>query len=339
MMKRQRSSWWQLALETWREAPSRGRALRYYLEYVAVRVWTVLLCCFPIEFDLKAARLLGKLWWHGIAKNRRRALDHLRMALGDRYPEERLREIGQRSFEHWAQVYLVELALTPNLITPRTWARYVTLHELTPALRELLKPRGVIMLTPHFGNFELLGFVLARLGLPMTALMRPLDNPLLNDFLLESREAGGIHLLYKKGATESADNVVAGGGTLSFIADQDAGRKAIFSNFFGRPASWYKSIGLLAMRHDVPIIVGHAARRRDGFRYAVHVERIIQPEEWTAQPEPLQWITDTFARAMEDGIRRHPEQYLWIHRRWKSRPRAERNTVAVLVASSGMTRK
>lgn len=332
MRKRQRSTWWQLVKETWREAPTRGRAWRYYLEYAAVRIWTVLLCCFSIDVNLKFARLLGNLWWLGIAKNRRRAMDHLRQALGDRFPEDRLREIGRRSFEHWAQVYLVELALTPALITPRTWARYVTLYELAPALRELLKTRGVIMLTAHFGNFELLGFVLAKLGLPMTALMRPLDNPLLNDFLLESREAGGIHLLYKKGATQSADNVVAGGGTLSFIADQDAGRKAVFSDFFGRKASWYKSIGLLAIHRRVPILVGCAVRERPGLHYGIHVERIIQPEEWESQPQPLQWITDAFAGALETGIRRHPEQYLWIHRRWKSRPPEER-------ASTGATRE
>ncbi|NLF33252.1 MAG: lysophospholipid acyltransferase family protein, partial [Planctomycetes bacterium] len=118
-------------------------------------------------------------------------------------------------------------------------------------------------------------------------------------------------------------DVLAAGGTLCFIADQDAGRKGIFADFFGRPASWYKSIGLLAMQYRVPIIAGAAARQGRGFHYRIAVERIIQPEEWDAQADPLQWITDTYAAALERIIRANPEQYLWVHRRWKSRPRGE----------------
>ena len=154
--------------------------------------------------------------------------------------------------------------------------------------------------------------------------MRPLDNPLINEFLVTSREAGGVSLLYKKRATESADELIASGGALCFISDQDAGRKGVFADFFGRKASWYKSIALLAMRHRTPLVVGYAVRERSGFHYGITVERIIQPEEWDDQDNPLLWVTQTFAHALEAGIRRHPEQYLWMHRRWKSRPKAER---------------
>jgi KDO2-lipid IV(A) lauroyltransferase len=214
--------------------------------------------------------------------------------------------------------------MTPRLINEWSWARHVRLNNLGPALRELLGDRGVIMLTAHFGNYELLGYAIACLGLPLNAVMRPLDNPLVNEFLVASREAGGVNLLYKKGASESADEIIAGGGTLCFISDQDAGRKGVFADFFGRPASWYKSIGLLAMRHRVPLVVGYAVRERAGFHYVITVERIIQPEEWGVQDDPLRWITQTFAHALETAIRRHPEQYLWMHRRWKSRPKRER---------------
>ncbi|MEP0845909.1 MAG: lipid A biosynthesis acyltransferase [Phycisphaerae bacterium] len=300
------------------------RAALFVLEYAAVRAWSLIINCFPVETNLRTARLLGRVWWLVMKRHRDRAMDNLRPALGHVYDETRLREIARRSFEHFAQVYLVELPMTPRLVTEWSWARHVELGDLGPALRELLSGRGALLLTAHFGNFELMGYAISRLGLPLTAIMRPLDNVLLNEFLVSTRRASGLSLLFKKGAMEAADDVIAGGGALCFIADQDAGRKGVFADFFGRPASWYKSIGLLAMRHRVPIIVGHATRIGAGFRYRLSIERIIQPEELDAADDPLAWVTHTFAVAMEVAIRRAPEQYLWAHRRWKTRPRGER---------------
>jgi KDO2-lipid IV(A) lauroyltransferase len=303
------------------EASSPGLALRRLGEYVALRAWAVLIGCFPIEMNLRTARWLGRIWWAVMKRHRDRALDNLRPALGDRYSAAQLRRIARRSFEHFAQVYLVEVVMTPRIINEWSWSRYVELDDLGPALRELLAQRGTILLTGHFGNYELLGYTICRLGIPLTAVMRPVDNPLINRYLVASRAAGGLDLLYKKGVSAVAGDIIDRGGGLSFIADQDAGRKGLFVDFFGRAASTYKSIGLLAIQKRVPIIVGYAARIRPGFRYRIGVERIIQPEEWAAAEDPLRWITQEYTRALEAAIRCWPDQYLWVHRRWKHRPK------------------
>ncbi|MEW6199077.1 MAG: lysophospholipid acyltransferase family protein [Planctomycetota bacterium] len=303
------------------EAPTLALAVRRVGEYAALRLWALIIGCFPIEMNLSTARLMGRLWWILMKRHRHKALDHLRPALGDRCGERELRRIARRSFEHFAQLYLVELVLTPRLINPWSWPRYVELDQLGPALRELLAARGTILLTGHFGNYELLGYTISRLGLPLTAVMRPVDNPLINEYVERSRRAGGLSLLYKKGVSAIAGELIDQGAALSFIADQDAGRKGLFVEFFGRPASTYKSIGLLAMAKRVPIIVGHAVRVRRGFHYRIGVERIIQPEEWEHRDDPLRWITQEYTAALEAAIRRHPEQYLWVHRRWKHQPR------------------
>ena len=212
---------------------------------------------------------------------------------------------------------------TPQLITTWTWARHVRLGQLDDAIRVLLRRRGCIMLTGHYGSWELLGYTLATLGFDIVAVFRPLDNAYLNRYLLDVRERGGLRLLYKKGATRSADEIIESGGALCFIADQNAGRKGLFVDFFGRKASTYKSIGLLAMHHEVPIIVGCARRISPRFDYEIHVNRIIHPEEWQGRDDALMWITQEYSRAMEAFIREKPEQYLWIHRRWKTRPKEE----------------
>lgn len=296
--------------------------MTHYAEFAALRLWGVVIGCFPIELNLATARLMGRIWWRLRADHRDRALGNLRAALGSTHTERQLEQIAIRSSEHFAQVYLVELVQAAKLVNLWSWSRYVELDRLGDALRVLLdERRGAILLTAHFGNFELLGYTLARLGLPLTAVMRPLDNALLNDYLIAARNPGGLTLLIKKGAASKADDVLRRHDSLCFIADQDAGRKGVFATFFGRAASWYKSIGLLAMSHRVPIIVGAAMRTRVGFHYRIAVERIIEPYEWDAQPDPLLWITQAYANALEALIRRHPEQYLWVHRRWKTRPK------------------
>lgn len=309
----------------------RGRTEWIHLaQLVALRAWVTVVGCFPIEANLRTARLLGRFWWwltyrvRGLARHRERAIEHLRFALQIE-DAARLERIARASFEHLAQLYLVELWMTPRLVNEWTWSKYVELRDLGPALRRLLEQRGAIMLTGHFGNYELLGYVIARLGLPLTAVMRPLDNELVNEHLVRSRAAGGIRLLYKRGATAQAEQVLRDGGALCFIADQDAGRKGMFVEFFGRPASTYKSFGLLAMHFNTPIIVGQAVRTRAGFHYRMEVERIIDPDEWREQADPLRWITQEFSSALERAIRRHPEQYLWIHRRWKHQPPERRS--------------
>ncbi|MCK6483866.1 MAG: lysophospholipid acyltransferase family protein [Phycisphaerae bacterium] len=306
---------------------------RDWLVYAVVRVVAALLQMFPIELNLRTARLMGWCWYHfpsrfpligrRIAAHRRRAFDHLRLALGNAYDEAHLRRLALESMQHWTML-AVEVIQTPRLITPWTWRRYIRLVDVGPAVRVLLDRRGCILITAHYGSFELIGYTLATLGFPITALMRPFDNEYLNHFLLDRRQRSGLTLLYKKGAMARAPQVLAEGGALCFIADQDAGRKGLFVDFFGRPASTYKSIALLAIEHQAPIIVGCARRIGRGFRYEICVNRIIRPQEWHGRPDEVLWITQEYSDAMERFIREAPGQYLWIHRRWKHQPRTRR---------------
>lgn len=314
---------WRMKLLERTGAPTVVAAFQAIALYVALRSWVLVINCFPVGLNLLSARVLGRIWWLLIKRHRQRAMEHLRLALGDRYTEAQLLEIARKSFEHWTQVYLVELGMTPRLITEWTWARHVELCDLGPALRELLKDRAVIMVTPHFGNFELLGYTICKLGIPIHAVMRPLDNRLITDYVMRTRAASGLELIFKRGATNRFQEIFEAHEPLCFIADQDAGRKAVFVDFFGRKAAVYKSIGIAAMHYRIPVIAGYCLRTRPGFHYQMGIERIIQPEEWESRENPLEWLTAEFTHALELSIRRAPEQYLWIHRRWKHRPKEE----------------
>lgn len=340
-----------------------------YVVYVLVRLLSAVLGIFPINSVLRFMDYLGGLWfWLPQAlpetrippavgqlrflrwlpklsmstnkllgkfrEHRHRAEMHIRQSF-PHLSEAEVSAIALGSMQHLAKL-AVELLLSPRLVSMSTWAQYIQPGKIDEAIRILLRHKGCIMLTGHYGSWELLGFGLATLGFEIVAVMRPLDNEYLNHYLLDRRERGGLKLLYKKGATRSAPEVIEKGGALCFIADQNAGQKGLFVDFFGRKASTYKSIGLLAMEYDVPIVVGYARRIGRGFQYQISVNRIITPDEWKKQPDELRWITQEYTRAIENFVREQPDQYLWIHRRWKSRPKEERR--AAMAAESSADR-
>jgi KDO2-lipid IV(A) lauroyltransferase len=220
----------------------------------------------------------------------------------------------------------VEVLFTTRLIRLDTWPRYVELANFKEVLELLVRgERGLIMLTGHYGNWEVLGYVLATLGFPTTSVARPLDNPYVSDFIFGVREKTGQRIIAKKGATGEVIDVLAQHGAVGFIADQNAGSKGIFIDFFGRKASTYKSIGLLAMEYEVPVVIGYARRVGDRFRFRVGVQDVIQPEDWkeAGVQDPLRYITQRYTKAIENFVREDPGQYLWVHRRWKTRPKGE----------------
>jgi KDO2-lipid IV(A) lauroyltransferase len=218
----------------------------------------------------------------------------------------------------------VEVLFTTRLVRVDTIAEIFDLTEVGDTLRLLLKrDRGLIMLTGHYGNWEILGYALATLGFETTSIARPLDNPYVNHWLLGVRERMGQRIIAKKGATEEVVDVLEKNGVVAFIADQNAGPKGIFVDFFGRKASTYKSIALLAMEYRVPVVIGYARRLGERFRFKMAMQDIIRPEDWSDVPDPMRYITQRYTKAIEDFVRADPGQYLWVHRRWKTRPKGE----------------
>ncbi len=249
-----------------------------------------------------------------------RALEHLRMAYGDTIAESELERLAAHCLESTA-MFAVEALCLPRLITASTWPRYIRCTNESELIRTMLSGSGCILVTGHYGPFELPGHFLAALGFHAVAVMRPLDNVYLNRYLVHTRKMHGLSLIDKKGAMKSAERVLKEGAALGFVGDQDAGRKGQFVDFFGQSASTYKSIGLLAMSTGRPIAVGYARRIGDRAQYEIGIERMIHPQDWEQQDDPLLWITQAYTQAIENIVRKDPAQYLWIHRRWKSKPR------------------
>jgi len=294
--------------------------VKAWLLYALVRVALCVVQMFPIEWNLRTARLIARIWIRVMPRHLERAIAGLKHAYGKEYSDEKIKEIAEKSLENVA-MFAIEAVCIPRMITTSTWPRYIQLRQVDELMRMLLSNRGAILITGHYGSFEIMGHLLAAVGYSMVSVMRPIDNYLLNNFLVRTREIRGMKLLNKKGASAEVATLLEEGSLVGFVADQDAGRKGVFVDFFGQPASTYKSIGLLAMSTNRPIAVGYGRRRGNHAKYEVGVARIIMPEEWRDKPDPLRWITQAYTSALEEVIREEPTQYWWLHRRWKSKPR------------------
>ncbi len=292
-------------------------------QYLALRAGTGFMHCFHAEQNLHTAAGVGTLFYRWSGRHRERAEQNLTRSFPE-WSEGRVREVAERSMQNMFQMFLVDAMVMPRLITPGNWSNHIRLGDLRDLIDRLEQQRPALFITGHCGNWELLGYALSMWGYSFAALARPLDNPLINRWLLGVRQRHGLRIITKWGAIETLQDLLGRGGQVGFIADQNAGDQGLFVPFFGRLASSYKSIGLLAMRFNLPVIAGFARRINSRFQYEFSCTDIIEPADWADQPDPLYYITARYNRAMESMIRAAPEQYLWLHRRWKSRPKFER---------------
>lgn len=297
--------------------------LRDYAQYLALRVVSMTVQSWPIEVGLWVAGACGDVMYAIDRKHRERALSNLRRSLPD-YSEARLRNIARRSFRNELFSLGIEFFFTTRKIRLSSFKKTIIFDDFQQTLDLMTRnERGLILLTGHYGNWEVLGYALAMLGFETASVARPLDNPYVYDFVIGVRERMGQKIIAKKGMTDEVQAELEKGGMVGFIADQDAGKKGLFVDFFGRKASTYKSIGLLAMHYNVPVIIGYARRVEGRYQFHLGTQDIIYPKDWIAQPDPLTYITQRYTKALEDMVRADPSQYLWIHRRWKNRPKGE----------------
>jgi Kdo2-lipid IVA lauroyltransferase/acyltransferase len=295
-------------------------------QYLGARFAAMMLGMFPVNANLQTVRAIGSLVYRLDRKHRRRALDNLRASFPEKSDAE-LDRIAQHSMQHFLEL-VIDVLFTTRAVNLESWHHFCHLTNMAESLRLLLRGQGAIVLTGHYGNWEILGYTLATLGMETYSVARPIDNPHIDAWLLGVRERRGQIILSKRGVTTTALDVLNRKGVLGFIADQNAGPKGMFVPFFGRLASTYKSIGLLAIEHNVPVVVGYARRRGDIFAFDLGVQDIIYPDDWKNYPrdlykDELHYLTTRYTKAIEDFVRADPSQYLWIHRRWKTRPKGE----------------
>ncbi|MDX9912703.1 MAG: lysophospholipid acyltransferase family protein [Phycisphaerales bacterium] len=301
------------------------------LVYLAIRAALGVPLVAGVGPSTRAGDAIGR--WFGSLRSNRKRVERARTAIVRAFPDWPSDRVERVSLDAYAHLFRLaaEVAFMPRLLTEDTWPARVDLSLDDPsssvvgALRELSRGRPVVLITGHCGNWEVLGYTLALLGFPMHALYRPLDVRPLDAWVRRTRGRRGMVLVDKFGALRRLPAVMERGELAAFVADQNAGDRGLFVPFFGRLASTYKSIGLVAMQHRATVLCGCAVRDpARPFQYRVEVVDTFHAEDYMAHPDPLFYLTARYRRAIEAMVRLAPEQYLWMHRMWKSRPKHER---------------
>ena len=296
------------------------------LGYVALRIGIFILFRFSVEANLRFARWLGRLMWKHYHRGRIRALDNLRAGFPEK-DQAWYEQTGRRSFEQIVML-IIDIFFTRRLVNRENWHKYTRYINIERPKWMMQGDRGLLLITAHYGNFEFLGYMIGLFGFNLYSIARPIDNPFINSYLLRLRKHTGQKIIDKKGAAGKIEQIIDEHASIGFIADQDAGKKGVFVDFFGRKASTYKSIGLMALQYNMPVVVAACRRVGDAFFFEIEVNRMIMPEEWADKDDPLAWVTQEYVKATEEFIRKDPSQYWWLHRRWKHRPRQERQKAA-----------
>lgn len=274
-----------------------------------------LLAYLPSPVGLAVGRRLGDVLWLLLPRRRAVAVDNLRRSFGADQPASEIRRLGRRSFQHLGMnvVEICRYALRPT---------GVMLSRIRLEGREHLEAaaahgRGVLILTAHYGNWELLAAAHGLSGLPLSIVVRPLDHPLLDELAARFRRRSGAELIIKRQAVRDVLGALRRRRMVGILLDQNATRaEGVFVPFFGAPACTSKGLALLALRTGAPVVPIFLRRDPDG-RHCVDVGPALPP------PPDGQVTTYTaaFNRVLEAAIRRAPEQWLWMHDRWRTRPR------------------
>lgn len=301
-----------------------------YTVYTIIRLFAALLRALPYPM---ACRVGDGIAWVIRKIDRRHRLvakDNLQHAFPGRYSDCELDELVANVYRHFCRmmVEMIHLDRRIHIMNWRDHLEYRTPEDGARAVGTFLSGRPILLVTPHFGNWEFSSYVMGLLGFKIFAIARPLDNPYLDAWMRRWREATGQQMIAKKGEYERIEEVLKAGNVLGTLGDQDAGARGLFVDFFGRPASTHKAVALLAIEYNVPMIVAGCARIGEPMRYQIQVEDVIDPSEYHVRADAVKAITLRFTQGLERLIRRHPEQYFWLHRRWKHQPPAAKRKAA-----------
>ena len=301
--------------------------LRHRLEYFTFRVFACALSMLSVRWTVAFAEMMAWLLTRVLPKRLTRyevAADNIRGAFRGELTNEQIEKL---IYDMWVHLFrlLVEMVQLPRKMTLANCREVIVFRNRQVVLQALCSGRPVFLLGGHFGNWEVSTATFGLFGFPMGIVARKLDNPYLHKWFFESRQQTGHKLYLKRGGWSGMNELLAAGGNLGFLCDQDAGHRGVFVDFFGKKASTFKSIALMAIEYKALLGVGYGMRLPDDpearwVRYEIGCEEVIDPLLFDYNRETVAEITRRFNAALERAIRRAPEQYFWIHRRWKTRP-------------------
>ncbi len=296
------------------------------VEYLAFYVTVAIARSLPIRALRVICGFLGYALYATIPRRRKIAVQNIKMAFGDNMSEKEIRELARSSCKAFL-LTAVEIIRSPfrldgaGIIRDRRYKTEHLEHMFQKAKMIHDEAGGCIFVTPHLGNWELMPYVSALIGIPLAIVIRPLDNPYLERAIFSSRISSGHFMIPKKNAMFSLERMLRKGKSIGMLPDQKTSR-GLRVKFFGESATVTPVPAMLAIRHGRPVVVVAACRTKDPYFFEGFISDPIWPDPHnTDEHSEILRITVEINLKMEEVIRRFPEQYLWMHNRWKASDR------------------
>ena len=277
----------------------------------------------PRRAAVVTARGLGRVAYLFGGRLRRTGERNLKLAFPEMSARERSR-ILRDSFQSLGRL-LGEFSQLERA-TPEYLQRFITCEGLENLEAARERGKGVILFTGHLGAWELSSFALSAFGYPMSFLVRRLDNPTIEPLVERRRTRFGNRAIDKRAAARPMLRVLREGGTLGLLVDLNTlPHEGVFVDFFGIPASTTASLATLALRTNAAVLPVFVPWDKESRRFILRIEPPLEIESTGDMERDVRQLTSQFTNVIEDYVRRFPEQWLWIHKRWNTRPEGEPN--------------
>ena len=287
-------------------------------EYLVFQIVLSIIQIMPIEMCAKLCR--GLAWLIAdVLKFRRKVIDENLRGVYPDISEEKAREMTR---EMWYHLCLMgcEIAQAPRKIHDSNWRKYVFIRDKVQMTKYLIDYRPLVAVSGHYGNFEMGGYVTGLLGMPSYTVARTMDNPYLDKFINEFRGFNGQFILPKDGSATMVQEVLDSGGILTLLGDQHAGTKGCWIDFLGRPAACHKAVALFTLSGNAPMMVSYCRHTEKPLHFEIGCTGVADPLDMDDNLKDVKKLTQWYNDRLADAIDLDPNQFWWVHRRWKEKP-------------------
>jgi len=299
--------------------------VRALFEYGLIRGAELLIKSLPLDVAYLVGGAIGGLAYFFDRRHRKVGLNNLKSVFGKRKNRKQRRIIIKRLYFHLGWVF-VEMIRIVRLLKGNNYKRFIEIKGFERVDALVSAGRPIIFVTAHIGNWELLGGVMSKLYPKFYSVARTMDNPFIDRLLNKNRVSVGMGVLKKHGSGRQLLEVLKKGGRIGILVDQNTPTDNIFVDFLGIKASTPRAVPLLAMKTGAAIMPGYCYRKGSGLSFVIEAGEAIYPDLRAEREEEIRRIAEGYTKQLEAYILAHPEQWLWLHRRWKTRPPEEENS-------------
>jgi Kdo2-lipid IVA lauroyltransferase/acyltransferase len=304
-----------------RALPNDRVSVRETAEFAVVWIFVYAMRLLPRGMARAIGAMIGAIAFRALGRLRRVGLRNLALALPERTAKER--EAILRSEYRNLGLLLAEFCKMPNY-TPASASRFIRYEGLENYLRARERGKGVLVLTGHLGAWELSSFYHSLMGMPMGMVIRRLDNPLVDAFVNRIRCQHGNRVIHKDDFARGLIASMRAGETVGILMDTNmTPPQGVFVPFFGVQACTASGMARIAEKTGAAVVPGFLLWEANERKYVLHFGAELPVIHTGDAEQDAVSNTAAFTAAIEGYVRQYPEQWLWMHRRWKTRPADE----------------